>query len=119
MTKEITIPSRLPDGRSNPEYWKKYREKRKAAGNPIYNNCKSEKHKEYRKKWRKTESGKASIKRYNESEKGKAAMAKYRASSKYKANRSKKETGEEYASRIIKYIESIEIYKNETEQYFI
>jgi hypothetical protein len=115
MTKETTIPSRLPDGRSNPEYVRQYRAKRKAAGYPVNTGWTSEKHRQ----WRKTESGKASIKRWNESEKGKAASAKYRASSNYKVSRSKRETGEEYASRIIRDIENIEIYKNETEQYFI
>lgn len=120
-----SIPSRLPDGRTNPEYMRAYNKRRKEAGNPVVT---AEYYKQYRQRrldegrpmkgqtaegrreYRKTEKGKAEMKRWNESEKGKAARAKYRASPIYK--RKRHESGEEYASRIIRECEEIYQHNN-------
>lgn len=103
MTPEQTkIPSRLPNGRYNPVWAKQYREKRKAAGNPVkqakYDSVLA-------KQYRKTEKGKASWKRWNESEKAKIVNARYRASAK--GQKKRQETGEDYASRIIHELKMI------------
>jgi hypothetical protein len=97
-----SIPSRLPDGRQNPEWRRDYARRRKEAGNPLKQYPKSA---EYWANWRKTPTGMAAVKRWNESEAGKAAMAKYRASKK--GQRKRHETGEEYADRIIRELEAI------------
>ena len=105
-----SVPARLPDGRTNPEYARQYQARRKAAGNPVKHD--PEYWKEYRDK-RKAAGNPVktyarspeAIKRWNESEKGKAARAKYEASPKYKRRR--RESGEAYAARIIRDMEEI------------
>ena len=88
------IPSKLPDGRLNPEWRKRYIARRKAAGNPI-----PQKTKEQWREYRKTTAGKAAVKKWHDSKKGKAANT--RSLIKRKVATTNKETPEEYAGRIM------------------
>jgi hypothetical protein len=97
-----TISRRLPDGKPNPAYYKQYREKRKADGNPIKQAKRStEYNSECTRRYRATTKGKAAVKKWNESAKGQIARKKY------KASLTRYETGDEYASRIMREINEI------------
>jgi len=95
------IPSRNPDGTRNRAYTNQYRQRRKDSGNPIVRP--NEKNTEWQRRYRATAKGNACVKKYNDSEKGKAARARYMANHRRVKRR---ETGDEYASRIIRELES-------------
>lgn len=88
------IPSRLLNGKANPEYDRAYRAKRKAAGVKVDWNAS-----------RKTPKGKAWLKAYNASEKGRAARARYEAKRPKRGPRLKSESAEAYAARIMRDLE--------------
>lgn len=81
MKLNSSIPKRLPDGRTNPDYSKAYNKARKEAGNPVKQYPKDA---AYWREYRKTEAGKAAMKKRNSGENGKAATARYEEKMKLK-----------------------------------
>jgi hypothetical protein len=105
-----TVPSRLEDGRRNPEWTKQNKQRRRLAGLPVNPKHNPEKRKEYYKnnseyfkKYRKSPAAKAATKRYRNSEKGKATINRFL--DKARPNRKKRdnpnETGDQYAKRVL------------------
>jgi hypothetical protein len=107
---KITVPSRLEDGRRNPEWTKQNKQRRRLAGLPANPKHNPEKRKEYYrnnierfKEYTKSPEAKAARKRYQSSAKGKAT--KDRFLDKIRPNRKKRdnpnETGDQYAKRVL------------------